>query len=108
MTSTQIDKILTEPAPSKLHIFLKRQTIDSLATYVGQDPLEKLNPAVHGLGYLFILYVYSSSFWILFFRASLANAWLEKRDSRNLPNRIHQLFSARKLRFSYTRLNLDK
>ena len=58
MSNAQIDRILTEQSPSKLHTYLKKQSLDSLATvFSGYDPLDQLNPAVHSLGYLYILYV---------------------------------------------------
>jgi hypothetical protein len=59
MATAHIDKILTEQSPQKLHAYLKKQTIDSLASVSRTDPLEQLNPAVHSLGYLFILYSFS-------------------------------------------------
>ena len=57
MSFAQVDKILTEQSLSKLHIFLKKQSNDSLAAVSTHDPLDQLNPAVHSLGYLFVLYV---------------------------------------------------
>jgi hypothetical protein len=57
MSLAQIDKILTEQNISKLHTFLKKQSTDSLAAVSTHDALDQLNPAVHSLGYLFILYV---------------------------------------------------
>jgi hypothetical protein len=57
MSGIQIEKILTEQSLPKLCTYLKKQSVDSLATVAGHDPLDQLNPAVHSLGYLFILYV---------------------------------------------------
>jgi hypothetical protein len=56
MTPIFIERILTERSPHKLHVYLKKQASDSLASVARADPLEQLNPAVHSLGYLFILY----------------------------------------------------
>jgi hypothetical protein len=57
MENPHITRIVTEPSPSKLYTYLKKASIDSLAIVANQDPLVQLNPAVHSLGYLFILYV---------------------------------------------------
>jgi len=57
MSLAQIDKILTEQNLSKLLPYLKKQSNDSLAAVSTHDPLDQLNPAVHSLGYLFVLYV---------------------------------------------------
>lgn len=57
MSHFQIERILTEQSHSKLYTYLKKQSVDSLATVAGHDPLDQLNPAIHSLGYLFILYV---------------------------------------------------
>lgn len=56
MTTPQIEKILTENSPKKLLLYLRTTATDSLARIPQSDPLEQLNPAVHSLGYLFILY----------------------------------------------------
>ena len=56
MSSAQIDKILTEQSVQKLHAYLKKQSADTLAAVVDHDPLDQLNPAVHSLGYIYILY----------------------------------------------------
>jgi len=61
MSVAQIDKILTEQNVSKLYTFLKKQPTDSLTAISAHDPLDQLNPSVHSLGYLFILYVDISS-----------------------------------------------
>jgi hypothetical protein len=55
MSAAQIHQILTASQPSKLVAYLKTQSAESLATVHDQDPLDQLNPAVHSLGYLFIL-----------------------------------------------------
>jgi len=57
MSHSQIDKIVTEQNLSKLLPYLKKQSNDSLAAVSTHDPLDQLNPAVHSLGYLFVLYV---------------------------------------------------
>ena len=64
MSLAQIDKILTEHSLSKLHTYLRKQSNDSLATVSAYDPLDELNPAVHSLGYLFILYVASGLLYL--------------------------------------------
>lgn len=61
MSSFQIEKILTEQSRSKLYTYLKKQSVDLLATVAGYDPLDQLNPTVHSLGYLFILCVHATS-----------------------------------------------
>jgi len=80
MSLAQIDKILTEQNVSKLHIFLKKQSTDSLAAVSTHDSLDQLNPAVHSLGYLFILYVILSP---------LRWCWLShlERHVLNVPRR---------------------
>jgi COP9 signalosome complex subunit 3 len=55
MSHAQIDKIVTEQNLSKLLPYLKKQSNDSLAAVSTLDPLDQLNPAVHSLGYLFVL-----------------------------------------------------
>jgi hypothetical protein len=56
MAIPPIEAILTEHSPLKLLGYLRRTATDSLASIPTVDPLEQLNPAVHSLGYLFILY----------------------------------------------------
>lgn len=67
MSNFQIERILTEQSHSKLYTYLKKQSVDSLAIAVGHDPLDQLNPAVHSLGYLFILYAILLSLGFLTF-----------------------------------------
>jgi len=55
MSTTHIDKIINEKSTSKLLTYLKKQSLEGLAAVQPKDPLENLNPAVHTLGYLFIL-----------------------------------------------------
>ena len=72
MSTAHIDKILTEQSVSKLQTYLKRQPTESLAAVFGYDPLDQLNPAVHSLGYLHILYAPFECFqWLVLYPADV-------------------------------------
>jgi hypothetical protein len=64
MSATQLTVLLADQSPSKTYAYLKKQSVESLAAVSDHDFLELLNPAIHSLQYLFILYALPSLFSI--------------------------------------------